>query len=46
MSFSTLIFLVGCIGSYKLGALNQRHPGEAWASCRNAVLWLWSWMNK
>ncbi len=46
MSFSTLFLVAACIGSYKLGALNQRHPGQAWGSCRSAVIWLWSWMNK
>jgi hypothetical protein len=32
MSLSSLLFLAACIVSFKLGALNERHPGEATAN--------------
>lgn len=28
MSISSVLFIVACIGMYKLGAYNQHHPGE------------------
>ena len=42
MSFSMLMFFVGCAGMYKLGTYNQRHPGEVWKLAHAG----WQWMNK
>jgi hypothetical protein len=46
MSFSILFFVVACMGMYKLGNFNARHPGEFWHNVRWAVQRLWKWMNQ
>ena len=42
MSLSMLIYIVSCIGFYKLGAFNQKHPGELWRSGQ----FFWKWLNQ
>jgi hypothetical protein len=42
MSFSMFIYIVSCMGSYKLGAYNQRQPGKVWEKLQE----VWRWMNK
>lgn len=37
MTFSSLLFLCVCWGFYKLGALNERQPGEVWL--RATIAW-------
>ena len=46
MSFSTLFFLGACLGTYKLGSLNQRHPGRMWEWGKWAWKSIWNWMNQ
>jgi hypothetical protein len=40
MSFSTLFFIIACIGIYKLGVYNAKHPG-AMMEHGHAV---WKWL--
>ena len=42
MSISSMFFIVACMGMYKLGAFNARHPGQM-LECGK---WLWRWMNQ
>jgi len=46
MSLSSLFFLGMCWGMYKLGAFNERYPGEAWN--RMVIIWRWlvDWLGK
>ena len=39
MSFGMLLYILSCIGFYKLGAFNQKHPGELWRSAQ--LFWKW-----
>ncbi len=42
MSISSLLFVGVCIAMYKLGAYNQRHPGELLMYAKLA----WNWLNQ
>lgn len=46
MSLSSLFFFGICWGCYRLGAFNERHPGEL--SLRAAHVWHWlrTWLKK
>jgi len=44
MSISSLLFIGSCLGCYKLGSFNARHPGRLWQSLRGLVAWLWMWI--
>lgn len=46
MSLSSLLFIGVCWGMYRLGAFNERHPGQMWPRLRQSALWVWRWMNK
>lgn len=46
MSMSMVLIIVACIAAYKLGGLNARRPGVAWAWCQETTQWLWKWMSK
>jgi len=42
MSLSTFFGVLVCFGLYRLGALNQKHPGEVWRLAQLA----WKWLNQ
>jgi hypothetical protein len=42
MSISSLLFIMTCLGSYKLGVYTERHPGDLWARAKI----VWGWMGK
>jgi hypothetical protein len=42
MSIGTLIYVVSCVGFYKLGAYNQRQPEKMLEFCKA----FWKWMNQ
>ena len=46
MSASSLLFMTTCWAMYRLGAFNERHPGEALKRVKLAWKWIWSWMNQ
>jgi hypothetical protein len=40
MSVSSVLFIMACAAMYRLGAYNQRNPGQLWAFAK----FLWKWM--
>lgn len=46
MSFSSLLFIATCWGCYRLGAFNERHPGELNNRATHAWHWLCEWLKK
>jgi hypothetical protein len=45
VSLSSLLFMAICTGMYKLGAFNERHPGQMRAWLWRAALWTWKSLN-
>ncbi len=39
MSVSSVLVVMACVATYKLGAYNQRHPGQLWAFTK--LIWKW-----
>ena len=46
MSISSVFFILCCVGIYRLGAFNARHPGRAWCCCCDSTLRFWKWLNQ
>lgn len=42
MSIESIFALLVCFGMYRLGAYNEKHPGEAWRATQLA----WTWMSR
>lgn len=45
MSVSMLTFVLCCLGAYKLGAFNERHPGRSLHLVRANAGRFWNWIN-
>ncbi len=46
MSLSSLVFFSVCYGCYKLGAFNERHPGELAQLTKLAWMRFCGWLKK
>ena len=46
MSLSSFLFLALCFGAYKLGAYNERYPGQARRRLCDGAVSVWKWINQ